>query len=141
MRKSYIPRQLRRIVIQRAQGCCEYCLSQERFSTQAFSIEHIIPVEKGGASTSDNLAFSCQGCNNYKYTKIEGYDQVTHQIVPLFHPRQQQWDEHFVWNEDYTLIIGLTPIGRATVDTLHLNRVGVMNLRQVLSIAKKHPPG
>ncbi len=74
MRKSYIPQQLRLIVFQRAQGCCEYCLSQEEFSTQAFSIDHIIPEEKGGETTSNNLALSCQGCNNHKYTKTEGYD-------------------------------------------------------------------
>jgi 5-methylcytosine-specific restriction endonuclease McrA len=140
MRKSQVPRRLRRIVIQRAQECCEYCLSQEQFSTQTFSIDHIIPVEKGGETTLDNLALSCQGCNNHKYTKTEGYDPVTHQTVPLYHPRQQQWDEHFIWNEDCTLILGLTPTGRATVETLHLNREGVINLRQLLYAAKQHPP-
>ncbi len=140
MRKSHVPRKLRRIVIQRAQECCEYCLSQEQFSTQAFSIDHIVPVEKGGETTLDNLALSCQGCNNHKYTKTEGYDPLTYQIVPLYHPRQQQWDEHFVWNEDYTLILGLTPTGRATVETLQLNREGVINLRQLLYVAKQHPP-
>ncbi|WNZ24154.1 mitochondrial large ribosomal subunit protein uL30m [Leptolyngbya sp. NK1-12] len=34
------------------------------------------------------------------------------------------WSEHFAWSEDTTLIIGLTPIGRATVQTLRLNRAG-----------------
>ena len=140
MRKSQVSQKLRRRVIECAQGCCEYCLSQEQFSTQAFSIDHIVPVEKGGETTLDNLALSCQGCNNHKYTKTEGYDPVTHQIVPLYHPRQQQWDEHFIWNEDCTLILGLTPTGRATVETLHLNREGVINLRQLLYTAKRHPP-
>lgn len=139
MRKFHVPRKLRRVVVQRAQKCCEYCLSQEQFSTQAFSIDHIVPVEKGGGTTLDNLALSCQGCNNHKYTKTEGYDLVTHQIVPLYHPRQQHWDEHFIWNEDCTLIIGLTPTGRVTVETLHLNRAGVINLRHLLSMAKRHP--
>ncbi len=140
MRNTYIPQQLRQVVIQRAQICCEYCLSQEAFSTQAFSIDHIIPVDKGGEITLDNLAFCCQGCNNHKYTKTEGNDPVTHQRVPLFHPRQQQWEEHFVWNEDCTVIIGLTPTGRATVGTLHLNRAGVRNLRQLLTMVEQHPP-
>jgi hypothetical protein len=31
-------------VYKRANGCCEYCLSQARYSTQSFSIDHIIPV-------------------------------------------------------------------------------------------------
>ncbi len=140
MRKSHIPQKLRQIVIQRAQGRCEYCLSQEEFSTQAFSIDHIIPEEKGGETTLDNLALSCQGCNNHKYTKTDGYDPLTHQMVPLYNPRQQQWDKHFVWNEDYTLILGLTPTGRTTIETLYLNRAGVINLRQLLYQAKRHPP-
>ncbi|GAK58104.1 HNH endonuclease [Candidatus Vecturithrix granuli] len=140
MRKSQIPQKLRQVVKQRAHACCEYCLSQEQFSTQPFSVDHIIPVEKGGDTTSENLAFSCQGCNNHKYTKTEGYDTITHRMVPLYHPRSQQWDDHFVWNEDCTLILGVTPTGRATVETLHLNRAGVVNLRHILLQAKKHPP-
>jgi len=38
------------------------------------------------------------------------------------------------------LIIGLTPTGRATVEVLKLNREGLVNLRQVLYAAGKHPP-
>lgn len=140
MRKSYISQKLRRLVIQRAQGCCEYCLSQELFSTQKFSIDHIIPVEKGGKTTLENLALSCQGCNSYKHTKTEDYDPLTRQFVCLYHPRQQRWDEHFVWNEDFTLIIGFTPAGRVTVETLHLNREGLLNLRRLLYTVRKHPP-
>lgn len=124
---------------ERARGCCEYCLSQESFSTQAFSLDHIVPLEKGGETTPDNMALSCQGCNNHKYTKTEGRDPVTQQSVPLYHPRRHQWDEHFVWNDDCTLIIGLTPTGRATVGTLHLNRPGLINLRRLLYAAREHP--
>ncbi len=38
------------------------------------------------------------------------------------------------------LIIGVTPIGRTTVATLHLNREGVVNLRRLLVVTGKHPP-
>ena len=140
MRKFQVPQKLRRMVVQRAHACCEYCLSQDQFSTHAFSIDHIIPVEKGGETTSENLALSCQGCNNHKYTKTESYDTLTHRMVPLYHPRIHLWDEHFVWNEDCTLILGMTPTGRATVEVLRLNRAGVVNLRLILSQAKRHPP-
>jgi hypothetical protein len=34
----------------------------------------------------------------------------------------------------------LTPTGRATVEKLQLNREGVVNLRQVMAMAGKHPP-
>lgn len=140
MSKSRVTAKQRRLVVERAQGYCEYCLSQARFSTQSFSIEHIIPHDKGGKTQLDNLALACQGCNNHKYTKIKGYDPVSRQYVPLYHPRKQQWGDHFVWNDDCTLIIGITATGRATVETLRLNRAGVVNLRRLLYSAKKHPP-
>jgi hypothetical protein len=36
--------------------------------------------------------------------------------------------------------MGLTPTGRATVETLHLNHEGVVNLRRVLFVVGLHPP-
>jgi hypothetical protein len=130
----------RAAVIERASGCCEYCWSQARFATQAFSVEHIVPRSKGGMTTLDNLALSCQGCNNHKYTHTTARDPVSGHIVPLYHPRQHQWREHFAWNDDYSLLIGLTPIGRAAVEVLRLNREGVRNLRRVLYAVGEHPP-
>jgi len=46
----------------------------------------------------------------------------------------------YIWNEDFTLIIGLTPTGRATVETLQLNREGLVNLRRLLYAMGEHPP-
>jgi 5-methylcytosine-specific restriction endonuclease McrA len=117
MRKPRVTTKQRRTVVEQAHGCCEYCLSQVRFSTQSFSIEHIIPRDKDGKTELANLALSCQGCNNHKYNKTVGLDPASKQLVPLYHPRQQKWSDHFAWNHDCTLIIGLTPTGRATVET------------------------
>jgi hypothetical protein len=61
-------------------------------------------------------------------------------LVPLFHPRNQPWSDHFSWNDDFTIIIGITPTGRATVETLSLNREGLVNLRRILYQAGEHPP-
>jgi HNH endonuclease len=127
-------------IAQRAQGCCEYCISQADFSPDPFSIEHIVPIVKGGTDNLDNLALSCQGCNNRKYVSTEGIDPVTGNTAPLYHPRQHQWSDHFLWNENFTRMIGITPIGRATIERLNLNRVGVVNLREVLSQINRHPP-
>lgn len=135
-----ISRQLRQAVAERANGCCEYCRSQEIFSTQVFSVEHIIPVSQQGETTVDNLALACQGCNNHKYNKTQGRDPVTLEVVNFYHPRQQQWEEHFIWNEDYTTIIGLTPTGRCTIEALKLNRPGLTNLRRILYKTGNHPP-
>jgi 5-methylcytosine-specific restriction endonuclease McrA len=43
-------------ITQRGRGCCEYCWSQLKFSPDPFSIEHIIPLSKGGTYDLDNLA-------------------------------------------------------------------------------------
>ena len=127
-------------IVQRAQGCCEYCVSQANFSPDPFSIEHIVPISKGGTNQLDNLALSCQGGNNRKYTHAEAIDPVTGNAALLYHPRQQNWTEHFAWNEDFTRMIGITPTGRATIERLDLNRAGVINLREVLSLINRHPP-
>ncbi len=88
----------------------------------------------------ENLALACQGCNNHKYNRTEGVDPVSRKNVPLYHPRKQRWSEHFVWNRDFTQILGITPTGRATVILLNLNRDGLVNLRGILHKAGKHPP-
>jgi 5-methylcytosine-specific restriction endonuclease McrA len=131
---------LRREVADRARGCCEYCRSQERFAMQAFSVEHIDPRSRAGATAAANLAYACQGCNNHKYNRTHGTDPVTDEAVPLFHPRRQRWRDHFAWTPDGALIVGVSPIGRATVAVLRLNREGLVNLRRLLFAAGEHPP-
>ena len=128
------------LVIARAGGCCEYCLSQLHFSPDPFSVEHILPVVKGGGDDLDNLALSCQGCNNHKYTHTSAIDPVTGRPAPLYHPRRDHWVEHFAWTDNCERLIGLTPTGRATIARLYLNRPGVMNLRNALYALGRHPP-
>jgi len=140
MLEKRVTAEQKQAVFERAHGCCEYCKSQARFATQSFSAEHIIPRHLGGKNPLDNLALACQGCNNHKYTKTEAYDPVSDNIVPLYHPRQQRWHDHFAWNDDFTLIIGLTPVGRATIKALHLNRKELVNLRHLLYAMGEHPP-
>jgi hypothetical protein len=60
--------------------------------------------------------------------------------APLFNPRQDNWNEHFAWADDYTVVRGLTAAGRATVAALRLNREGLANLRWVLYVIGEHPP-
>ena len=131
MSESRLNPQQRLLVKSRANGCCEYCLSQEEYSPDTFTIEHIVPLIKGGSNHLDNVANACQGCNNLKCVATEAIDSLTGRIVPLYHPRQHNWHDHFTWNEDYTLMIGLSPIGRATIDKLALNRRNVVNKRRL----------
>jgi len=98
-----------------------------------------VPRSKGGKTTLANLALSCPACNGHKYNKVEGSEPLTDQRVRLFNPRTQCWSEHFTWSNDFTLIIGLTPIGRATVETLRMNQQKMVNLRRLLVLAGLHP--
>jgi HNH endonuclease len=132
--------QQKKFITQRAQGCCEYCRSQLKFSPDPFSIEHIIPLSKGGSYNLENLALACQGCNGRKYNHTEAIDPINGQFVSLYHPRQQSWSNHFVWSDDFTEMIGISSIGRATIVRLQLNREGVVNLRGVLKVKNFHPP-
>ena len=111
-----------------------------QYSPDPFAVEHIVPRVAGGGNAPSNLALSCQGCNNLKFVSIEAVDPVTGVMVPLFHPRQQRWSQHFLWSQDTTVVVGRTPIGRATVERLRLNREGVVNLRRVLATIGQHPP-
>jgi hypothetical protein len=90
----------------RAKGLCEYCQSPERFSTYGFSADHIVPTGKGGSEHLENLAFCCQGCNNFKYNKTEAGDPVSGKIAPLFNPRKDRWQDHFTWNVNFSEIVG-----------------------------------
>ncbi len=131
---------IRHQVYERASGCCEYCKNQQAYSTAPFSVEHIWPVSKQGDNNSENLALSCPACNGHKYNKQAALDTLTRKMVPLFHPRTQIWEEHFVWDENFTQILGITPTGRATVKCLKMNRLESINLRTVLVAFDKHPP-
>ena len=133
-----IPESLRQIVTARANGRCEY-QSPDSFATERFSIEHIEPQVFGGLTIPENLALACQGCNGHKATKTAAIDSETQISVPLFHPRQQIWHEHFAWSEDRLSIIGLTATGRATITLLHLNRASLLNLRRALIAINAHP--
>lgn len=122
-------------------GNCEYCKNQQGYSTAPFSVEHILALSKQGSNDLENLALSCPACNAHKYTKQTALDPLTRNVVPLFNPRTQIWEEHFVWDETLTRILGLTPTGRATVKCLKMNRIESVNLRMVLVAFEKHPPG
>jgi 5-methylcytosine-specific restriction endonuclease McrA len=130
----------RRAVRARAHDRCEYCRSPAQFATQSFTVEHIEPRDAGGETVLENLAWACFGCNGHKHTSTHGADPETSERVPLFHPRRQRWSDHFAWSADFTRIEGRTPVGRATIEVLRLNRSGIVNLRRVLVAGGAHPP-
>lgn len=140
MAKSSIAANIKRLVISRSQGYCEYCKCPSDFSTEPFSIEHIVPRSKDGLDQLDNLAYACIGCNIYKSDKTAFLDVVSQAMSPLFNPRTMNWDDHFIWDESLTSIIGKTAVGRATIEAIRLNRQPLKNLRRALIAIGEHPP-
>jgi hypothetical protein len=135
-----IPQKLRQEVERRAKGLCEYCRSNSAATDSPYDIDHINPKSQGGSDSAENLAFSCRGCNINKYNKIKAIDPLSKKEVSLFNPRNDTWYEHFSWSEDYTLVIGRSRIGRATVEALRLNRPSLIGLRISRHKDGKHPP-
>ena len=131
---------LRNLVANRARHLCEYCKSPESYAMQSFECEHIVPISKGGADDLNNLAWSCGGCNRFKSNHTEGIDPETEEMTHLFHPRKDDWFDHFVWSDDFCHAYGLTSTGRATLKLLRLNRDGIVRLRTLLVQNGEHPP-
>lgn len=136
----YIPKELRDKIATQAQRRCGYCLTSEAIVGTPMEIDHLIPQSLGGLTEEDNLWLACSLCNDHKNNRIAALDPLSGEIVRLFDPRHQKWDEHFEWDDDGTHVKGLTPIGRATVIALHLNRPSLVKARQAWIIADWHPP-
>ncbi len=133
-----IPISLRRLVIQRSGDRCEYCGLSQAGQVATFHIDHITPEVAGGSTTSDNLALACVSCSLRKGARQSIKDPVTGEMVSIFHPRQQSWKEHFDWDD--VEVIGLTAIGRATIDSLSLNRPIMLAIRAEERFFGRHPP-
>jgi hypothetical protein len=137
MTSNSISAQVRQLVIQRASGCCEYCLIHQDFSIYTHEVDHIIAVKHGGETTADNLALSCLSCNRHKGSDFATIDQVTKEIVPFFNPRRQVWDEHFYL--EGARIEGKTQIGQGTARLLQFNVPNRVLERQVLMSQRLFP--
>ncbi len=124
----------RALVRRRAQDACEYCHLPQRASILAHQIDHIIAQQHLGSDEESNLCLCCLRCNLKKGPNIASTDpevQNGYQIIALFHPRRQQWQDHFELREDGR-IEGLTAEGRATARLLDFNLEGRLQLRRLL---------
>jgi len=140
MTHAYIPADLRRHIAEEARYRCGYCLTSQTIVAMPLHLEHLIPLAAGGETMADNLWLACPLCNGYKGTQTHAVDPETGEGVSLFNPRTQHWHEHFAWSADGTMIIGQTPVGRATVVALRLNNEYVVPSRRVWVAAGWHPP-
>jgi len=128
----------RQRVIDRAGNRCEYCQMPQNCSSLPHELDHIRSQKLHGPSTLDNLCFACAPCNSAKGALASGYDPKSNELVRLFHPREDSWEDHFEWNGP--TLIGKTSIGRATVDVLNINDALRVEHRHLLIQWKRFPP-
>lgn len=122
---------LRSLVRKRANDRCEYCLLPQNAAIfLTFHLEHIRALQHQGSDEPDNRALACPDCNATKGPNVASYDTQSDQLVPLFNPRLQVWTEHFELRG--ALILGRTPIGRATARLLDMNNPRRILVRQAL---------
>ena len=112
MPKPNILTRIRAKVRSRAAKRCEYCKSQDKYSPHSFTIDHIVPASFNGTAEMNNLAYACFLCNRLKSNKFKVYDRSADNWIPLFNPRKDIWDDHFVGDSKATRLIGITPVGR-----------------------------
>jgi hypothetical protein len=109
---------------------CEYCRLRQEHSAVPHQGEHIVARQHGGADDIENLALACHRCNLHKGPNLSGIDPATGDVAALFHPRRDQWADHFAHRGAY--IQGLTASGRATVAVLALNDARRLEFREEL---------
>jgi len=53
---------------QRAKGTCHYCGGQ--FAPQTLTMDHVVPLVRGGRSTKGNVVPACKTCNTGKKHRL-----------------------------------------------------------------------
>jgi len=135
---EYVPAELRRHVRERSAYRCEYCLLHEDDAFLPHEPDHIIAVKHRGATTEGNLAWTCFVCNRGKGSDIASVDGATGDIVRLYHPRTDTWEDHMELSIDGS-VVARTAIGRVTVSLLNLNRSELLAIRKLLAISARKP--
>lgn len=147
-RRRKIPTEIQEQIRRRARYMCEYCHTTEQWQYVPFTVDHVTPLIQGGSDDLDNLALACFHCNpstgsghrRRKSDRLTALDPESEAEIPLFNPRQHIWSEHFTWSADGRFVIGLTSIGRATIEALALNRERALCIRAADVAVGRHPP-
>jgi hypothetical protein len=135
--RTYVSKELRRLVVKRAENLCEYCLIQDTNGV-SFQIDHIISEKHGGSTTVENLCYSCIYCNLQKGSDLGSINWETGGIVRFYNPRRDFWGEHFRLNEE-AKIEPITDVGEVTVRIFDFNNNERIVERQVLMEVGRYP--
>ena len=119
------------LVRRRANDQCEYCrIPQHATPLLSHHVEHIVARQHHGTDQPDNLALACDRCNAFKGPNLTTMSAESETVIELFHPRKDEWPEHFAIENG--LIIGKTEKGRATATLLNMNAPRRVQLRLLI---------
>ena len=135
---SYVSADLRRLVVSRAGGLCEYCLIDEADTFLGCQVDHVISEKHGGSTEAQNLAYACTFCNRAKGSDIGSIAQSTRAFTRFFDPRRDHWGDHFRLRG--ARIEPRTPVGEATVRVLGFNEAERVLERRALLTMGRYPP-
>lgn len=137
MSRPYINVELRKLVIERADNLCEYCLISEEDRASGCQIDHIISIKHGGKTAAENLAYACIFCNINKGSDLGSIIWRTGELIRFFNPRREQWSEHF--RLEGATIQPLTDIGEVTTRIFQFNSDERIIERQLLIEVNRYP--
>ena len=103
-------------------------------------LSHILPRSKSGQTEFPNLCFACHRCNEFKRSTTRLKDPLSGEMTALFHPRQQSWVDHFLWDATGIRIVGITAVGRVTLIALNMNNEVILDARRNWVRVGWHPP-
>jgi len=130
-----VPLSFQRRVRLRAGSRCEYCGIPQAGQEATFHVDHVLPRKSGGQTILENLALACVSCSLRKGARTEARDPQTGASVSVFNPRAHRWEDHFELTVGF-LILGRTPVGRASAELLRMNRVAAVEIREW--VARRH---
>ena len=135
--RPYISQDLRRLVKERSNCLCEYCLIHESDTALGCAVDHIISIKHGGATDADNLAYACVFCNRYKGSDIGSIIWETQEFSRFYNPRRDAWKVHFQLQK--AIIQPISNIGEVTARILGFNDPDRVLERQFLISRSRYP--
>lgn len=79
----------RQNVFERDKFVCQYCA--KKFEARDLNIDHVVPRDKGGKTSWENVVASCIPCNSRKANKLPAQARM----FPLNEPRKPGWRPFF----------------------------------------------
>ena len=137
MSRTYIPSEMRRLVISRAGRRCEYGLIHDDDTYFGCEVDHVVSEKHGGLTVVENLAYACLVCNRYKGSDLGSILDRTGDLTRFFNPRIDVWSDHF--SLDGVTIQPLTAIGRVTERILRFNALERLMEREALCAIGRYP--